>query len=254
MEINKSTPIVSYRENLINNVKAEAIKVRDTPVAKALFIMIILLTILMCVAIDLFQFETMTSWSDSLNGVFSPAITLLALPFVLLVCEEWSDGTALISYTFTPNRSKVILSKLIVLISTFLLVAAVLVLITYGNAVIYSSFFSHSVNLSFDLSKVISIMMRLLVNMLLGFSMALISQDKTVAMGLYFMIPPVTIILAQIPAISHYAKWFSLGHSSSIFIAGVIEYTTAQYIFSLIVWIIIPSIIGGILNEKKDIN
>ena len=94
----------------------------------------------------------------------------------------------------------------------------------------------------------------LLINMLFAFALAVAIQETTVVLVLFFVIPPITVLLAQIPNIGVYLKWISLEHSSSIFVAGASETSTSQYITSVIFWIVVPFIIGVIRNNKRDVN
>ena len=94
----------------------------------------------------------------------------------------------------------------------------------------------------------------LLINLLFAFALSVAIQETTVVLVLFFAIPPITVLLAQIPNIGVYLKWISLEHSSSIFIAGASETSTSQYISSIIFWIVVPCIIGIIRNNNRDVN
>lgn len=113
--LNKDNDCIS----LSSIVKAEARKATDTEVAKGLIWTIVFLTLAMFI-VSIFRFKNAYAWTYPFTAISSPAVTLLAIIFILLVCEEWTRGTALVTYTFVPQRNKVILAKLIVLVIFFL--------------------------------------------------------------------------------------------------------------------------------------
>lgn len=234
-------------------VKAEARKATDTIVAKTIIITTAFLTLGMFL-VSIFRFEDSAPWTDPFMAISSPATTLLAIIIILLICEEWTRGTALVTYTFIPQRNKVILAKLIILLVFFLGTIIVLYAFSAIASIIASGIYSYTISWSASISSVVRLMLPLFVNMLFGFSMAIATQETTIALGLYFVIPPITVVASQLPVIGPYSKWFSLEHSSSLFIAGASGVTGAQYICSIIIWIVLPCIIGISYNKKCDLN
>jgi len=238
---------------LSNIVKAETRKATDTHVSRIIIITIVLLTFAMFV-VSIYKFGNAASWTHPFNAISSPACTILPIIFILLICEEWTRGTALVTYTFVPQRNKVILAKFIILLVFFLGTIITLYAFSAIASIIASGTNSYSISWSEPIYSVILLILPLLVNMLFGFSMAIATQETTLALGLYFFVPPTTVVVSQLPVIGPYAKWFSLEHSSSIFIAGATGVTTAQYICSLFIWIFVPCIIGIFRNMKRDLN
>lgn len=234
-------------------VKAEARKATDTQVAKTIIVTTAFLTLAMFIA-SILRFENNSSWTDPFVAISSPASTLLAIIFILLICEEWTRGTALVTYTFVPQRNKVILAKLIILFVFFL--GTIIALYTFSAiaSIIASGIHSYSIFWSEPIYSVVLLALPLLVNMLFGFSMAMATQETTIALGLYFVLPPITVIASQLPVIGSYSKWFSLEHSSSLFIAGATGVSAAHYICSILIWIVVPCIIGIFRNKKRDLD
>lgn len=254
MEINMPMQMVKASNIKFSNIcKAEARKSTDTQTAKTIILTTVFLTIAMFV-VSIFRFENGAAWTKGVSAISSPATTILAILFILLVCEEWTRGTALITYTFVPQRNKVIMAKFVVLFEFFLGTIFIVYALSAIAAMIGAGMNSYSVNWSPSITSVVSLAGPLLVNLLFGFSMALATQETTLALGLYFILPPVTVVAAQLPVIGEYMKWISLEHSSSLFVAGATSVTVPQYICSLIVWIVLPGIFGLIRNRKRDMS
>lgn len=250
----KTDILINSKELYLSSiVKAETRKATDTRVSRITLTTLVLFTIAMSV-VGIFNFEIMDSWTGTFSTISSPACTILPIIFIFLLCEEWTHGTALVTYTFIPQRNKVILAKFFVLITFFIGTVIILYVLSAITSIIASNFDIGLIYWSEPISSIFFLMMPLLVNMLFGFSVAILIHETSFAIALYFIIPPATVIAAQLPIIGPYAKWISLEHSSSIFIAGASGVTTAQYICSLFVWILIPCIIGIIRNIKEDLN
>jgi len=231
--------------------KTEARKSADTQTARTIILTTIILTIAMF-AVSIFKYEDGSAWTKGVSSISSPATTILGIIFIILVCEEWTRGTALITYTFVPQRTKVIMAKLVVLLMSFLICGVAIYLLSAVAAVISSGINSYTIDWSVSIFSALSLLGPLLINLLFGFAMAIATQETTIALGLYFILPPVTVVAASLPGIGEYMKWISLEHSSSMFIAGATTVTIPQYICSLIVWILLPGIYGVIRNMRRD--
>jgi ABC-2 type transport system permease protein len=232
-------------------VKAEVRKATDTQVSRTIIFATVFLTLVMFI-VSIIRFKDGAPWTSTFMAISSPISTLFAIVFILLVCDEWTRGTALFTYTFVPQRSKVILAKFLALIGFYLVIIPSLYLLSALAAIIASSIYSYSISWLVPLDSVLVLMLPILINLLFGFSMALFTQESTIALGLYFFVPPTTVVASQLPLIGNFSKWFSLEHSSSLFVAGATGVTIPQFISSIIFWIAIPCIVGIIRNSKRD--
>lgn len=93
-----------------------------------------------------------------------------------------------------------------------------------------------------------------LVNFGLGLAMAIFSQSTVISISLYFIIPSVTVVLTQISYITELASWISLGHSSSVFVAGLVPQTNMQILVSVVFWVLLPLSISIFKINKQDIS
>lgn len=238
---------------LLQIIKAEGRKARDTQIAKAILIITVCLTCIMF-GVSIFLLKDISSWTDTYGLIAGPATTILGVLFIIHVCEEWTRGTALVTYTFVPKRSRVFFAKFIVLISYYIITVIILLILSMVSAMFISEVGIQEIWKNNSLNSIIDLVLPLLINLLFAFSLAVAIQETTIVIGMYFVIPPITVLVTQLPDIGQYLKWFSLEHSSSIFIAGATGISRQQYLCSIIVWIIIPSIIGVIRSIKRDIN
>lgn len=146
------------------------------------------------------------------------------------------------------------IAKTVVAVLIFSASFAASLLLTLIVSVTTSSIHHFSLDWKASLSGFLTLALPLLVNMGLGLAMALFSQSTVISISLYFIIPPVTVMLSQINSISEYARWISLGHSSSIFVAGLTPQTYSQIVVSVIFWIVLPFVLGFVNICRRDIS
>jgi len=259
--IANSLPVNTGEVCLLNIVKAELRKAIDNQVAKTIILITFALTIAMF-AVSILRFENIALqmgvdgvlWIETFSTISNPANTLLAIIFILLVCEEWTRGTALITYTFVPQRNRIILGKLIALLIFYIGTSIILYVFSAIASIIASGV--HSVTLSWlaPIQSILFLPLPLLVNLLLGFTMAILTREKTLAIVLFFLIPPATVMASLVSEIEPIVRWFSLEHSSSIFVGGSSNVSVEHYISSIIFWIVIPCVIGVWRNLKIDLS
>ena len=219
-------------------------------------IAITLVTLLLTVGMSIWSavlLEAGESWYIPFKQVASPLITISPLLIILLVCEEWDKGSALVTFTQVPKRSRIVIAKTVVAVLIFSASFAASLLLTLIVSVTTSSIHHFSLDWKASLSGFLTLALPLLVNMGLGLAMALFSRSTVISISLYFIIPPVTVMLSQIHSISEYARWISLGHSSSIFVAGLTPQTYSQIVVSVIFWIALPFALGFVNICKRDI-
>ncbi len=234
-------------------VKSEFRKTFDTTTSKTIIGVIIFLTICMFV-LSIFRYKEATVWTSPFVMLSNPSVTLLPIIFILLVCEEFTKGTALITYTFVPDRKKVILAKLSVLMITFSLIIVVLMLLTLISSIVSSSMNNYLIDWNVSFISLFKLILPLLINLLFGFSIAVFTKESTIALGMYFVIPPITVLATQLTNIGKFFKWISLEHSSSLFIGGATGVNTLQFICSAVFWVLVPLLLGIYRNRVMDIS
>ena len=163
--------------NLFNIVKAEGRKVIDTQVAKAILGVTILLTGAMFIA-SMVLLRNYTVWIDLYSMISGPATTMLGIIFILHVCEEWTKGTALTTYTFVPKRNKVLLSKFIVLMSWYLGTLIFLLVLSAISTVVGEKIYMYDISWKTSLSSVVVVVLPLLINMLFAFSLSVVLRPS----------------------------------------------------------------------------
>ena len=232
-------------------VIAEHLKVIKTRSSRSVLVTTFILTLIMF-AISLIRFKTDMMWYRPFQGISSPVSTLLAIVFILLITDEYSKGTGLITYILIPQREKVIKAKLTVCVIYTLLGLVMNLILTLISVLISSRLYGFNITWTTNLVDLITLVMPTLVNVFFGFAIALLCQENTVALGMFILIPPVTVVATQIPAIGVYAKWISLEHASSIFIAGQTSVTQLQIMTSIFFWIVLPFLYGNKKNKTYD--
>ena len=127
---------------------------------------------------------------------------------------------------------------------------SVLLISSLAVTLVHRLIFEQHIAYSFNGSELADILRVFATNMLLAFVFGLAFRNSALAIVSYFIVPPITITLGQLPHIGEYASWLSLGHSSSLFIAGYQAQEPVQICISTFLWIAIPLLIGLYMNTK----
>ncbi len=233
----------------VNVLKSEFIKLTGKNLFKIITLIIFSLTIVTFV-VSLYIFKDGSSSLSMLPLISNPTIVFLGVLFIVLVTEEYSSGTGLITYTFVPNRNKVIFAKLILLLCIYAIVMSILFALTFASSLILKTIYGYNVNFDFELVSIVKMSFPLMFNLLFAFSIAILVKQISVALVLYYVLPIVTIVATTIQPIASFAKWISLDFIIYTFPSNFSIY---QRISSIILWILLPIIIGLYRNNNMDI-
>lgn len=170
--------------------------------------------------------------------------------FLNLVTQEWSHGTGLLTFSIERKRGRIIAAKLTATLLIGLMVLVILLITAFTVTLMQNLIFDKSITYATNGNELLDIIRVFATNMLLAFAFGLALRNAALSIVLYFIISPLTIILGQLPQIGEYASWLSLGHSSSLFIAGYQSQGTAQMCISTFLWIALPLLIGLYLNSE----
>ena len=184
---------------------------------------------------------------DSLFGDCVGIVSVL-LPIVglLVVTSEWSQRTALTTFTLVPERSRVIVAKL--LAGCALALAAVvlcLALAAAGNVIGGGSW-------DFQLSHLYEAALYELFGMLGALALGLLIMHSAAAIVTYFVLPTVVGIVVEVVSALHGpAKWFEPNQVTTPLAEGTIHGSGwAHFAVTVGVWVVVP-LVAGMLRLRR---
>jgi len=190
------------------------------------------------------------TYNDFLTSTnFSIAI-LLPVIGILLLTSEWSQRTAMVTFSLEPRRPMVIAAKLVVGIAlAFAAVAIALVLATVCN-LLYGALSDFEVEWDLSLLQTLSFVLMQVIGMLTGFAFAALLLSSPAAIVLYmvysFVLPSIFGIgAALIGWFEDLQPWIDFADAQTPLIdASMTGRDWAEFAVSGFVWLVVPLVIG----------
>ena len=203
----------------------------------------VLAVVVLVLAVGKAEDQTFASLFGDTIGVASIFLPIVGL---LLVTSEWSQRTALTTFTLVPERSRVIVAKL--LAGCALALAAVvlcLALAAAGNVIGGGSW-------DFQLSHLYEAALYELFGMLGALALGLLIMHSAAAIVTYFVLPTVVGIVVEVVSALHGpAKWFEPNQVTTPLAEGTIHGSGwAHFAVTFGVWVVLP-LVAGMLRLRR---
>jgi ABC-2 type transport system permease protein len=178
------------------------------------------------------------------------AALLLPVVGILAVTGEWTQRTALTTFTLVPERGRVVAAKL--LAGCALALAAVLVCLlvaAVGNAMAGGHW-------NLDASRFAGGTAYMLVSMLAGLALGLLLMSSAPAIVTYFVVPTAVGILVQtVPSLHGPSQWFDLGQATApLGDASMGAGDWPRLAVALAIWIGLPLAAGLLRLRRSDLS
>ena len=178
---------------------------------------------------------------DLLDAASAPLTLLLPLLAVLAVTTEWSQRTALITFTLEPRRTRVVLAKLSAVVAVGLLaVAATLVAAAVGVLAGGGSW-------ALEGSDVRGLVLALVPAVVQAFAFGLLLRSTAAAIVVAYLVTPVwSTVLALSDRLEAAAPWLDLGAALTPVTSsgGVGAQQWAQLASAVVLWVLLPLGLG----------
>jgi ABC-type transport system involved in multi-copper enzyme maturation permease subunit len=170
---------------------------------------------------------------------------LLPVLGILLVTSEWSQRTALTTFTLVPRRERVIAAKAAA--GVLLAVAATAVCAAVAAVVLIAADHGQAgrwrdAGLTIGYALVFQVL-----NLLLGVGFGLLFRSTPVAIVVYFAAPTAwSILTSTVSALAGTGRWLDPSTAWNHLAGGTVTATVgAQVATAAVVWIVLPMLAGG---------
>jgi hypothetical protein len=183
--------------------------------------------------------------------VQAPTAILLPVLAILLVTSEWSQRTALTTFTLVPDRWRVVAAKL----SALGVIAVVTLLISVVVAAIGNLAFGGDGSWAFGADDLGESFVMQAVGLLGGFAFGLVLQSSAPAIVLYYVLPTIWSILTEVATgIQDVVRWLDIGQTTIPLSEGMVSGTEwARIGTSVAVWVLIPLIAGLVRLPRSEV-
>jgi ABC-2 type transport system permease protein len=214
---------------------------------------LLLLVGLSAVALVVLVLAVGNAEDQTMKSLFSGAIQVISilLPIVglLLVTSEWSQRTALTTFTLVPERSRVVVAKL--LASSALAVVAVLVCLAAaaaGNLIAGGSW-------NFELSDLGTGALYEVISMLGALALGLLLMHSALAIVTYFVLPTVVgIVVEVVSALREPSEWFDPSKTTTPLAENSMAGDDwAKLGVTVAIWVGIPLVLGLLRLQRHEL-
>lgn len=243
----------STRPSMARLIQVEMRKMADTRAGMWLLIAIAAITVVVNALFLIFSnddlpFLAFLQFSAMPQGILLPVLA------VLLVTQEWGQRTGLVTFALVPHRGRVLVAKLVaavlfVLAAFVVAVAIALVLTPLAGA----DDPWEDVSAGFMARVVLA----LLIGAIWGWAFGVMLLNSAFAIVAYFAVPTVVSIITEIwTSMQDKLLWFDLSVSSSMLFnpgSGPDGEEWAQIGTGVLIWIVIPIVVGWMRVQKAEI-
>ncbi|MDL9947596.1 ABC transporter permease [Gordonia sp. ABSL11-1] len=187
-----------------------------------------------------------------------PTGVILPILAILLVTGEWSQRTALTTFTMEPRRERVVTAKLLAaLIAGVGAVALSLVLGAVGNVIAGIVYIDPAGSWSFTAAGLVNSAILQIFGLLLGFGFAALILNTPGAIVAYFAMPTaLTLVSELVPWFKdNLGQWVDTSATHAPLQSG--DWATggewARLVVSTVVWIAIPLTLGVIRILRSEV-
>jgi ABC-2 type transport system permease protein len=174
---------------------------------------------------------------------------LLPVLGIMLVTSEWSQRTAMVTFTLEAHRSRVVLAKL----AAGLLLALIVALIATVSAVVVNGIYSVAHgggSWHFSFLEFLGFLLTQVIGMLTGFAFATLLLNTAAAIVVYFaysfLVPTIFAVAAQfLDWFKHVQPWVDFSKAQQPLIdASMQGKDWAHLVVSGFIWLVIPVSLG----------
>ncbi|MEU8610884.1 ABC transporter permease [Actinoplanes sp. NPDC048791] len=183
-----------------------------------------------------------------------PAAVLLPVLGILSMTSEWSQRTALTTFTLTPARGRVLAAKLIAaVLIAIATTAATAVLAAVGNLIAAGTGGDGSWHI--EAALVGQLLVSQVVFVLMGSAFGALLMNSPLAIVLYFAIPTLWSVLGEMVKWLHTAAgWVDINVTSMpLSEPGMTGDQWARFGVAALVWVVLPLVAGTVRMLRREV-
>jgi hypothetical protein len=234
-------------------VKVELRKLADTRAGKWLLVAIGVITALIILIFFLTADQSDRTFINFMGVTATPQGFLLPVLGILLVTSEWTQRTALVTFTLMPVRGRVLAAKVIAALIAGL-AAIVVALAVAAVATMLGGAGDAWANMGAD--DIGKFCLLQVSGVLQGLAFGLLFLNSAAAIVTYFVLPTAFSIVASLwRALRDAAPWVDLGTSQQPLFSGtnLSGEEWAQLATSTVIWVVLPFVLGLVRVLRAEV-
>ena len=194
-------------------------------------------------------------WADYFQFSLLPVALLLPVLGILTVTTEWSQRTALTTFTLVPERHRVVIAKFAAAIIFALASVVTSVLVSALGNLLGIVLDRGESNWNLTASMLAQAVLMQVLGVVMGVAFGMLLMNTPTAIVLYFMLPTVWQILTElIEPIREAAEWLDLNSAMNPLAEGAVHGDGwGKLATSSLVWIVLPLVLGSIRLLRREL-
>lgn len=228
-------------------MRVELRKQVDTRAGRGLLVAIGLITLLAVGLVMWFTRDDGAQLGDLLLATVTPQGMLLPILGIITACNEWSQRTALVTFTQEPRRLRVVAAKLVsaVVLGTIAVVAAWLLAVLAH--LVSMSIAGQAIDLQLDWKQLARIWLMQTITVLQGVAFGLAVLSVPLAIAAYFILPSLLATAAMFwSRLAEWGPWIDLTSAAGPLQESV-DLTMRQWEHlgvACLLWVALPLAVG----------
>ena len=242
--------------SLATLVRVELRKSYDTRAGRWLLIAIGL-AVVAVVAIAVFVDDVPKEFREFFGFTQLPIAILLPVLGILLVTSEWSQRTAMTTFSLVPRRSRVLTAKVLAAAVLGVLGVVAAAAVTGLAGALTPLVSDQDMDWSVSLAQVGQLLLVEVLFVLSGVAFGMLLLSSPLAIVTYFVLPNVfTIVVNLVNALDWVRDWLDLGTTTMPMFDGTSMDGQAwlQLGTSAALWIAVPMVIGWMRIQRSEIS
>jgi ABC-type transport system involved in multi-copper enzyme maturation permease subunit len=225
-------------------IRVEMRKMRDTRSGTWLLSLVGVVAVLVTAGFFAFGDKDDRTFLNLLSMAGIPLGFALPVLGILLICSEWGQRTALVTFTLTPHRGQVLAAKS----AAALLFAVGGIVVAAIPAAILAAVGGADAPWDGVTAAVLArVLLAFVLGVVWGLAFGAALLNSALAIVAYFLVPTIISIIGGIwSGAGDTLEWFDLNQSSSVLYdsASVSGGEWARLGTGVLVWIVVPAVIG----------
>ena len=196
--------------------------------------------------------DTAISMMHFIDTAMTPVVLLVPVLGVLAMASEWSQRTALTTFTLTPRRVRVLLAKVLAALLLSLALFVTVLALTALAVAVSGLVTGDAVSWHLDGRAVAGELVAQLLYVLMGAGFGALIPVTGAALTAFFVAPTLFSLLSA-NVLKSAGEWFDVfgafGRLSAFDLAG----KGAQTATSVAVWIVVPLVVGVWRSVRREV-
>jgi ABC-2 type transport system permease protein len=252
-------PLVGAKEptrpGMVRLTLVEMRKMVDTRSGKWLLAVIGLLSVAVVTIGVIVGHRTDRTFLNLFTFTLLPTAVILPVLGILLVTSEWSQRTALTTFTLIPQRPRVAVAKIVAGVTfSVLAMATSLVMSAIGNLVVVATDRGTG-GWRLPLADLNQALLLLVLSVIMGIAFGMVFLNSPFAIVLYFVLPIViSVINGLVSAIRDTMAWLDFNSATSPLIGERLSGEQWwQLVTSGALWILLPLLLGFVRLTRSEL-